>query len=135
MSLSGKPFEMTSDLDRFQALAKLIAGKARAIQTETEKRVTESGQKRVYYFSIEFLIGRLLDNYLLNLGVRDIVEDGLKELGCDLTSCARSSPIRRSATAAWDAWPHASWIPWRMRASPGTATACATVMASSSRRS
>ena len=92
MSLSGKPFEMTSDLDRFQALAKLVAGKARAIQTATERRVHREGKKRVYYFSIEFLIGRLLDNYLLNLGVRDLVADALKDLGCDLDELCALEP-------------------------------------------
>ena len=92
MSLSGKPFEKTSDLDRFTALAKLIAGKARAIQTDTEKRVSTEKKKRVYYFSIEFLIGRLLDNYLLNLGVRDIVKEGLADLGADLDELCEFEP-------------------------------------------
>ena len=92
MSLSGKPFENTSDLDRFTALAKLIAGKARAIQTETETRVSSEKQKRVYYFSIEFLIGRLLDNYLLNLGVRDVVKEGLADLGADLDELCAYEP-------------------------------------------
>ncbi len=92
MSLSGKPFEKTSDLDRFTALAKLIAGRARAIQTDTEKRVSAEKKKRVYYFSIEFLIGRLLDNYLLNLGVRDIVKEGLADLGADLDELCDFEP-------------------------------------------
>ena len=92
MSLSGKPFEKTSDLDRFTALAKLIAGRARAIQTDTEKRVSTEKKKRVYYFSIEFLIGRLLDNYLLNLGVRDIVKEGLADLGADLDELCDFEP-------------------------------------------
>ncbi len=47
MSLSGKPFEDTSDIDRFDALVKLIASKSRAIQTETEERVKETCEKRV----------------------------------------------------------------------------------------
>ncbi len=92
MSLSGKPFEDTSDIDRFDALVKLIASKSRAIQTETEERVKETGQKRVHHFSIEFLIGRLLDNYLLNLGIRDLVKDGLAELGCDLDALEEYEP-------------------------------------------
>ncbi len=91
-SLSGKPFERTSDLDRFQALARLVASKARGIETETEQRVTEQGTKRVYYFSIEFLIGRLLDNYLINLGVRDIVADGLRDLGVELDDLCELEP-------------------------------------------
>ncbi len=91
-SISGKPFRMTGDIDRFHALAKLIASKARAIQTETERRVTDTEQKRVYYFSIEFLVGRLLDNYLLNLGVRDMVAEGLATLGVDLDELEELEP-------------------------------------------
>lgn len=39
----------------------------------------------MYYFSIEFLIGRLLDNYLLNFGVRDMVAEALDDMGFDLS--------------------------------------------------
>ena len=67
MSISGKSVEAASDLDRFNALAKLVAEKARTVATKSDARATAEGKKRVYYFSIEFLIGRLLDNYLLNL--------------------------------------------------------------------
>ena len=81
---TGKEFEAASDLNRYQGLVKLIAAKARDISTETEHRYNEDGQKRVYYFSIEFLIGRLLDNYLLNLGVRDLVAEALEDMGADL---------------------------------------------------
>ena len=91
-SLTGKSFEDTGDLDRFTALVKVMAGKARNIAAESEKRVAAEGKKRVYYFSIEFLIGRLLDNYLLNLGVRDLVADALDELGADLTDLESQEP-------------------------------------------
>ena len=76
MSISGKSVEAASDLDRFNALAKLVAAKARTVATKSDARVVSEGKKRVYYFSIEFLIGRLLDNYLLNFGVRDMVGYG-----------------------------------------------------------
>ena len=62
MSISGKSVETASDLDRFNALAKLVAEKARTVATTSDARVAAEGKKRVYYFSIEFLIGRLLDN-------------------------------------------------------------------------
>ena len=91
-ALSGKTIEKTSDIDRFNALAGLIASKARNVSTKSEERVAKEGKKRVYYFSIEFLIGRLLDNYLLNFGVRDIVEEGLKDLGVDLTQLEEQEP-------------------------------------------
>ena len=86
MSISGKSVEAASDLDRFNALAKLVAEKARTVATKSDARVTAEGKKRVYYFSIEFLIGRLLDNYLLNFGVRDMVAEALDDMGFDLLS-------------------------------------------------
>ncbi len=40
--------------------------------------------KQIYYFSLEFLIGRLLGSNLLNLGVLDMVRQALGELGWNL---------------------------------------------------
>lgn len=40
--------------------------------------------KRIYYLSLEFLIGRMLSNAALNLGIKDELEDGLASLGRDL---------------------------------------------------
>ena len=92
MSISGKSIEAASDLDRFNALAKLVAEKARTVATKSDARVTAEGKKRVYYFSIEFLIGRLLDNYLLNFGVRDMVAEALDDMGFDLSVIENQEP-------------------------------------------
>lgn len=92
MSISGKSVEAASDLDRFNALAKLVAEKARTVATTSDARVTAEGKKRVYYFSIEFLIGRLLDNYLLNFGVRDMVAEALDDMGFDLSVIENQEP-------------------------------------------
>ena len=92
MSISGKSVEAASDLDRFNALAKLVAEKARTVATASDARVTAEGKKRVYYFSIEFLIGRLLDNYLLNFGVRDMVAEALDDMGFDLSVIENQEP-------------------------------------------
>ena len=92
MSISGKSVEAASELDRFNALAKLVAEKARTVATKSDARVTAEGKKRVYYFSIEFLIGRLLDNYLLNFGVRDMVAEALDDMGFDLSVIENQEP-------------------------------------------
>ena len=92
MSISGKSVEAASDLDRFNALAKLVAEKARTVATKSDARVAAEGKKRVYYFSIEFLIGRLLDNYLLNFGVRDMVAEALDDMGFDLSVIENQEP-------------------------------------------
>ena len=41
-------------------------------------------QKEVYYFSIEFLLGRQLKSNLLNLGIEEVIKEGLKELNIEL---------------------------------------------------
>ncbi|KAJ5682457.1 Glycogen phosphorylase [Penicillium macrosclerotiorum] len=47
----------------------------------TQQRQTFADQKRVYYLSLEFLMGRALDNAMLNVGMKDVARDGLKDLG------------------------------------------------------
>ncbi|MDD3485271.1 MAG: glycogen/starch/alpha-glucan phosphorylase, partial [Atopobiaceae bacterium] len=80
----GKDFDACTDKERFDILVKLIAVNARDIAAANEPVNAANNKKKVYYFSLEFLIGRLLDNYLLDFGVRDIVADGLKDMGVSL---------------------------------------------------
>ncbi len=47
----------------------------------TQQHYHESGAKRVYYLSMEYLIGRLLDNMVVNLDVQQEVADALEEVG------------------------------------------------------
>jgi starch phosphorylase len=51
---------------------------------ETERRYHEADAKRVYYLSMEFLIGRSLRNNLLSLGILEPVSAALRELGTHL---------------------------------------------------
>jgi starch phosphorylase len=48
--------------------------------------------KQVYYFSIEFLLGRLLGNNLVNLGLEKVCEEVLQELGCTLKEIKSAEP-------------------------------------------
>lgn len=48
---------------------------------KTQQRQSSADQKRVYYLSLEFLMGRALDNAMLNVGMKDAARDGLQELG------------------------------------------------------
>lgn len=47
-------------------------------------RLAELNPKRIYYLSIEYLLGRLLQNCLLNLGVEENYGTALKQLGYNL---------------------------------------------------
>ena len=81
----GTPFEELADHERYYALAELIANKGRAIFPNSHPK----GAKKVYYFSLEFLLGPLLDNYLINFGVRDLVAEGVRSMGADLETICR----------------------------------------------
>ena len=49
-------------------------------------------EKAVFYFSMEFLIGRQLESNLLNLDVEHEIEQGLKELGINLDEIIETEP-------------------------------------------
>ena len=85
MTKYGSKFEECSSQEQFYVLAELIASKARAIQTSSHTK----DEKKVYYFSLEFLIGPLLDNYLINFGIRDLVAKGVESMGANLEEICR----------------------------------------------
>lgn len=62
--------------------------------TKDMSKVTEPivGEKKVYYISAEFLIGKLLSNNLINLGIYDRVSDILKANGKDLAKVEEFEP-------------------------------------------
>ena len=73
----------------------------------------QEGKKKIYYISAEFLIGKLLSNNLINLGVYDEVAKYLKENGKEL-SMIEESRSHLLETADLAVWQHASWIPLQL---------------------
>lgn len=65
----------------YQATAHSVRDRLIKRWNETQQAHTEINSKRVYYLSLEFLLGRSLDNALLNLGLKDNYGEGIKELG------------------------------------------------------
>ena len=59
---------------------------------ESLNGVYVDGRKRVYYLSLEFLIGRLLFDALTNLGVAESMAEALDELGVNLTDLRKIEP-------------------------------------------
>lgn len=59
---------------------------------KTRVKYQESDPKRVYYFSLEFLIGRMLSNASLNLGIANEVSAGLNELGHAMEEVVEMEP-------------------------------------------
>ena len=58
----------------------------------TNRLYAEEKTKQVYYFSIEFLLGRLLNSNLINLGVKELLAEALKGLGISLTRYYEEEP-------------------------------------------
>jgi starch phosphorylase len=58
----------------------------------TTKQVYKDDVKRVYYLSMEFLIGRLLADTMLNLGITDVAREALADLGVDLDEILLEEP-------------------------------------------
>ena len=78
----GKGVVEASKEEVYQALGLLLNDHLGADWTATKNRNdVATGKKQVYYLSIEFLIGRLLGSNVLNLGLHEVVSDGLAEFG------------------------------------------------------
>ena len=81
----GKTLETADVTDKQHALALAAREFAMHRMLESQQAVSDSGAKRVYYLSLEFLIGRLLHNNLCNLGLLDLFTETSEKLGWNLT--------------------------------------------------
>ena len=58
----------------------------------TQKQIDKQDAKTVYYMSMEFLIGRLLGNNLVNMGAYDDAREALRTIGVDLNAVEDQEP-------------------------------------------
>ncbi|MCJ8014684.1 glycogen/starch/alpha-glucan phosphorylase [Paenibacillus sp. KQZ6P-2] len=92
VSCLGKSIEEASPGDVYKMLGTLIREFIGREWAETNQAYKVQQEKQVYYFSMEFLIGRLLGNNLLNLGMLETVRDGLLDLGWNLEEIEEQEP-------------------------------------------
>jgi starch phosphorylase len=71
-------------LDNFKSLALTIRDRLFERWIETQQGYYRVNAKRIYYLSLEFLIGRTLGNAILNLGLEENVGRAMSELGYNL---------------------------------------------------
>ena len=76
----------------YQALAYALEEEIITNWMDTHKKTAEQQAKRVYYLSMEFLIGRALGNNILNLKRMPVVKEVLDEIGIDLTDIEDEEP-------------------------------------------
>lgn len=81
----GRPIRECTDRELYYALLEMT--KELAKEKESSK-----GKKKLYYISAEFLIGKLLSNNLINLGIYEEVKSLLSEHGKDLAKVEEAEP-------------------------------------------
>jgi len=79
-----KDLKKSTIRERYNTLGTLVREEISKDWIQTNKRLEQHDQKKVYYFSIEFLMGRLITNNLMNMGIRDEVEAAFNDMGLDL---------------------------------------------------
>ena len=80
--------EEGSSKDHFMALAQFVQAQYSNKWLNTKRTYFENKEKQVYYFSMEFLPGTQLRNNLLNIGIIDVVKNGLSQMGLDFDEIA-----------------------------------------------
>ena len=70
----------------------LYFGLLTMVQKMAKEKESKAGKKKLYYISAEFLIGKLLSNNLINLGIYDEVKNVLAENGKSLSEIEEIEP-------------------------------------------
>lgn len=91
-TMHGKCLDEATAQDKYAALAALLRDEISKKWLESNRRYEAKGVKQVYYFSIEFLLGRLLGTNLFNLGQQTSWQEALAELGLDLKELENQEP-------------------------------------------
>ncbi|WP_345753457.1 glycogen/starch/alpha-glucan phosphorylase [Lactiplantibacillus pentosus] len=81
-----------TDSELYDTLCSLVKSSYSAIWRHTWKDYLKENEKQAYYFSIEFLPGKLLKSNLLNMGWYQLVVDAFQELGLDFEKVAAVEP-------------------------------------------
>ena len=72
------------EVEAYQATAHSLRDRLIERWNDTNTHFRQQNVKRVYYLSMEFLMGRSLLNALFNLNVKEAYTEALSELGYDL---------------------------------------------------
>jgi len=84
LEMHGIELKEGNNQQRYDALASLVRDYVTRTWLKTNKKYNKTGEKQVYYFSMEFLLGRLLGDALLNIGIRDVCKEALSDLNIKL---------------------------------------------------
>ena len=89
VQITRERFDLTPEQCDYHQLYEALLALTRRL---SEERPAPEGERKLYYFSAEFLMGKLLDNNLLALGIREQVRELLSSMGRDLDQIEELEP-------------------------------------------
>ena len=96
MSFQGRDPDRAGNEDSYRALSYTLRDALMYKWIKGQKSLYAQARKRVYYLSMEFLVGRSLTNAVINLGMQEPLHQALKTLGTDLEelqSCEENAAL------------------------------------------
>jgi starch phosphorylase len=78
--------------ERYDILGEMVRDYAGYYWRNCREDIMDNGRKQAIYFSMEFLIGRLLVSNMQNLGIYKVAKDGLSEMGIDINELEDMEP-------------------------------------------
>ncbi len=91
-SMYGKNITEATKIEQYMALGSMVKDHISKNWILTKRTYRDRGEKQVYYISIEFLMGRMLGTNMINLGIRQVCDEGLKELDISLEEIEQQEP-------------------------------------------
>lgn len=84
LELNGKDLDEGSKEQLYETLGLLIREYSTKNWRDTNNRYKSHNIKQIYYFSMEFLLGKLLSDNLINLGIRETIKAALEDININL---------------------------------------------------
>lgn len=88
----GREVNELTKTEIYQTVANVVRQYVSDNWIKTNKQYQDHQEKQVYYFSIEFLLGRLLNNNLLSLDLQQVIGAALQELQIDMADVFAEEP-------------------------------------------
>ena len=79
-----KTVKRSDIFEKYSVLSDMVMTYCMDRWQKTKEKVRDIRHKELYYFSLEFLLGRMLTNNMMSMGIYDVVKDAFSDMGIDI---------------------------------------------------